>query len=439
MNDKKNTIAVIDLSAIYRRYWHASEGENMSSAKRKTLSFVRSLHSEYEEIIVALDCPPYKRKELYPDYKANRPEIPEAIKEELKNTVESIASDGWKIARCEGAEADDIVSTLVRQYDGRVDVYGSDKDLLQCCDLIGIDGKLSTAETRLGVTREKVVDFLTLTGDTSDNIKGVTGVGPKTAIAMLDKFGSIKGIYDALAKDSSKFKPKTVENLTAAMSWIDTTRQIIQLSDDLELDIEQREVDRSPEVLSTIEESDETAITTVKNVQPAVIRKIDVQYSNSLEPVGLEELWRISKGLFDSGLYEHFLNAQGAMAAILHGRELGLGAAASLSSICVVKGTPTLYAETMVALVKASPVCEYLQCIERTPDRSTWITKRRGNPEETRHTMTYEECVSISPDPKLTQLKRQPGTMIMWKCGAAVCRMEYPDITKGLHAIEEML
>jgi 5'-3' exonuclease len=442
MNENKNSIAVIDLSAIYRRYWHASEGENMSSAKRKTLSFVRSLHSDYSEIIVALDCPPYKRTELYPEYKAHRQPMPEAIKEELKKTIESIANDGWKIARCEGYEADDIIATLVLQYNGLVDVYGSDKDLLQCCDLIGIDGKLSTSETRLGVSRDRVVDFLTLTGDSSDNIKGVHGVGAKTAVAMLDKFGSIKGIYDALAKDASQFKPKTVENLSAAFSWIDTTRQIIKLSDDLDLDIEQREVDRMSE--NVIEEDvvqqdvpqQENAM--VVHSQPAVVRKIDVDYRNSLEPAGIDELWRVSSGMFQSGLYSGFLNAQGVMAAIMHGRELGLGAATSLSSIHVIKGKPTLSAEAMVAMVKASDKCEYLMCTERTDDQSTWVTKRVGYPKEVSFTFSMEDARKMEKASDYNY-KKQPATMLMWRAASALCRQEYPDITKGLHSTEEML
>lgn len=438
-------VAIVDLSAIYRRYWHASEGEEMSSAKRKTLNFVRSLYSDHSEIIVAIDCPPYKRCDVYPGYKANRSPMPPAIGEELKKTIDAIADDGWKIARCEGYEADDIIATLVKQYSGGVDVYGSDKDLLQCCDLIDpMDGKFSTSMSRLEIPRDKVVDYLALIGDKSDNIKGVTGVGNKTALALLESFGSIGGIYKALQTEPGKFKPKSIENLREAMAWIDTTRQIITLSDDLELDIEQRDIDRSPDTMDgvvDVEESTEnipeTSLATVQHVQPAVVRKIDVEYSNSLEPVGIEELWRMSRGLFDSGLYSGFLNAQGAMAAIMHGRELGMGAATSLSSIFVVKGKPTLPAETMIALVKASPVCEYIQCVERTPEQCTWITKRRGNPEETRHSMTYAECEAISPDKYTTQLRRQPATMIMWKTAAALCRMEYPDVTKGLHATEE--
>lgn len=435
MNDKQ--IAIVDLSAIYRRYWHASEGEDMSSAKRKTLSFVRSLYSDHSEVIVALDSPPYKRSEVYPEYKANRQPMPAAIADELKNTIENIANDGWKIAKCDGYEADDVIATLVKQY-GDVSVYGSDKDLLQCCDLTEPGtGKISTAMSRLGVDRDKVVDYLTLIGDSSDNIKGVNGVGPKTAVRMLAKYGDIKGIYNALRDDTAAFTESTSANLRDAMAWIDTTRQIIQLSDDLDIEIEQRDVERSPETLDEPEIESVTTLATVTPIQPAVVRKIDVNYATSLEPVGIDELWRVSKGLFDSGLYSSFVNAQGAMAAVMHGRELGLGAAASLSSICVVKGRPTLYAETMVALVKASPVCEYIQCTERTAERCTWVTKRRGNPQPTTLSMTYKECAAISPDSKLTQLQRQPATMIMWKCAAAICRMEYPDVTKGIHATEE--
>lgn len=442
------TTAIIDLSAIFRRYWHASEGENVSSAKRKTLEFVRSLYGDHDDIVVALDSPPYKRSEVYPEYKANREPMPESIKSELKATVEEIACDGWKVAKCQGYEADDVIATLTQEQP-ESEVYGSDKDLLQCCDLIDpMTKKISSAMSRLKVDRESVVDYLALIGDSSDNIKGVNKVGPVTAVKMLDKYGSIKGIYDALNDDPGAFTQATTENLREAMAWIDTTRQIIQLDDDLELDIEQREVDRTIDSEQAvdgeadIEECEETAIEPAKQTaiaKPVVSKSYEtITYKDSLEPVGLEELIKMSNWLFNSGLYGGFINAQATMAAIMHGREIGLGAVTALSSIYVVNGRPTISAEALVALCKSSPVCEYLQCTERTAERATWKTKRRGNPEPTIHTVTFEEAKAISPDRQLRQLKAQPATMIMWKAAAAICRMEYPDVTRGMMAREEM-
>lgn len=440
--------AIIDLSAIYRRYWHMSEGENVNSAARKTLAFVRRLYEADIEIIVALDAPPYKRKEVYPEYKANREPMSAAIKHELDKTIESIRNDGWKIARCQGYEADDVIATLVKNADCETVVYGTDKDLLQCTDVYDIfNDKVKTPENTLNVSRDKVVDYLTLCGDSSDNIKGVKLIGPKKAVDMLGKYGTIKGIYDALLSNPEDFTPATTNNLQDAMAWIDTTRSIIVLSDDLDLEIEQKEIDRTKEVIEEMEtekehceeitESEETAIATVDQRPARVVRYKDVEYKNSLEPMGIDELWRCSNALHQSQLYEGFATPQGIMAAIMHGREIGMGAAMSVSSINVIKGKPSVGAEALVAMVKASSDCEYLQCTERTPTSATWVTKRRGSPKEISVTFTMEDARAMGKDNDYNY-KKQPAQMLMWRAASIICRMEYPDKTKGMMSKEEM-
>ncbi len=151
------------------------------------------------------------RNELYPAYKANRPEPPEDLVPQFAVVREAL--DALDVPRIEqeGYEADDIIATIAAKAhaEGRpVVIVSSDKDLMQ----LVTDGPPpiylydtmkqvvydpAAVETKLGVPPEKVADFLALTGDTSDNVPGIRGIGPKTAAALLSEFGDLEGVLAA--------------------------------------------------------------------------------------------------------------------------------------------------------------------------------------------------------------------------------------------------
>lgn len=187
------------------------------------------------------------RKELYADYKANRPNAPSDLQLQMGRVRE--VADAYKIPcfEREGVEADDLIASLVRIARARgrqVVLVSADKDLLQ---LVGdgvwmLDtmkqrafGPLETQE-KLGVTPAQVRDYLALTGDSSDNIPGVPSVGPKTAAELLAKFGSLDGIYAGLADLTKKaLKQKLVDNRELAY----LSRRLVTLKDDFELPFEE--------------------------------------------------------------------------------------------------------------------------------------------------------------------------------------------------------
>lgn len=437
--------AIIDIAAVYWRNWHLSEAEEVSAAARKTLEFVRGLYADYgtENIIVAVDAPPYKRCEVYPEYKANRPPRNESATHELKQAIEKILDDGVMTARCQGYEADDVIATLAK--DGETVVYGTDKDLLQCTDLIEpYTNKIKTAESILKVTREKVVDYLTLIGDSSDNIKGVDKIGPVTAVKMLEKYGSIKGIYAALRDTPTAFTPATSDNLAAAMQWIDTTRSIIELSYDLELEFEQREMKKMEHGMEQ-EENKETEIDVVTEKENGIeaqpvsiaISHEQLSYKQSLEPVGLQQLWKVSNAFINSRMYSKFPTAEAVMVTIMRGRALGLDATTSLDGINVIQGKPTMSASLMVALVLSSPQCEYMYCDEMDETKAVWIAKRSGTPKEVRREFTIEHAKRMQLTTK-DNWQKQPEVMLQWRCAAALIRQLFPDVINGLYATEEM-
>ena len=166
------------------------------------------------------------RDVVYDDYKATRPPAPDDIKKQAPRLMDALRALGIPVIGASGLEADDVIATIVqRVLDDRdlagidVRIVSKDKDLEQLLgDRVTMfdDSKdiVVTAESlreEKGVTPDQVVDLLTLMGDTSDNVPGAVGIGPKTAALLLQEFGTLDGIYANI----DKIKGKRRENLEA--------------------------------------------------------------------------------------------------------------------------------------------------------------------------------------------------------------------------------
>ncbi len=153
---------------------------------------------------VVFDAPgPTFREQVYEEYKEKRQKMPEDMAEQLPVIKELIRLSGIKILEIEGVEADDVIGTLVEAAKKKglgVVIVSSDKDL---CQLVGegvvmydsLKGKLFDPEAvreKFGVLPGAIVDLIALSGDTSDNIPGVKGIGDKTAVALLKEFGAVE-------------------------------------------------------------------------------------------------------------------------------------------------------------------------------------------------------------------------------------------------------
>ncbi len=188
---------------------------------------------------------PTFRHELYPDYKANRAPMPEDLRPQIPLIRQLIEALNIPIVELAGFEADDVMGTLARQAAARglpSVIVSPDKDLLQLVDdgggiqvLNNRDGEVwidrAGVKERFGVWPEQVVDVLTLTGDASDNVKGVPGIGEKGARTLLEQFGSL----DALLAHREELKPKQREGVQEALAWLDLTRRLVTVVTDLEL------------------------------------------------------------------------------------------------------------------------------------------------------------------------------------------------------------
>ena len=197
------------------------------------------------------------RDAWYPDYKATRSAMPEDLARQIPPIHAVVAALGWPILMVEGIEADDVIGTLARRAtaDGlRTLVSTGDKDLAQLVDdhvtLINTMNRAPTSgpaagwhgagevldveavKAKFGVAPDRIVDYLTLVGDTVDNIPGVDKVGPKTAAKWLAQYGSL----DAIVADAAAIKGAVGDNLRRALDWLPMGRQLVTVKCDCLLD-----------------------------------------------------------------------------------------------------------------------------------------------------------------------------------------------------------
>lgn len=192
-------------------------------------------------VLVALDSPGKGfRDALYPAYKANRGPCPDELAVQIPRIFELIEGFGVAAVGVEGLEADDVIATVVQRVlddpacvDLSVRILSRDKDLEQLlCDRVemydihtGASVDCAALLANRGVTPEQVIDLLTLTGDSVDNVPGVPGIGPKTAALLLQQYGSIEGIYANL----DQIKGKRRENLELSRETFPLSRRLVTL------------------------------------------------------------------------------------------------------------------------------------------------------------------------------------------------------------------
>ncbi len=194
------------------------------------------------------------RDELYPQYKAHRPAMPEELTAQIDPLHETIRALGWPLLMVDGVEADDVIGTLARQAEARgirTVISSGDKDLCQL-----VSAYITVVDTmsnktydpagvveKFGVPPERVLDWLTLVGDAVDNVPGVDKVGPKTASKWLNEYGSLEG----LMAHAGQIKGVAGENLRQALDWLPKGRELLRVRTDIALPLGLDELRWRPE------------------------------------------------------------------------------------------------------------------------------------------------------------------------------------------------
>lgn len=193
------------------------------------------------------------RNDLYPEYKAQRPPMPDELACQIQPVHDIIRSFGLPLLMIEGVEADDVIGTLAKQAEAKgIDtiISSGDKDLAQLVnDHIRMFNAMNNGvldrdgvKEKYGVAPEQIIDYLILTGDTVDNIPGVPKVGPKTAAKWLSEHGSLEQIVAR----ADEFKGKVGEYLRNSIQQFPLTRELVTLKCDVTLDIKPEELIPSP-------------------------------------------------------------------------------------------------------------------------------------------------------------------------------------------------
>jgi DNA polymerase-1 len=192
------------------------------------------------------------RHDLYPLYKANRPAPPEDLIMQLDAIFELLEAFDIPLIKTSGYEADDLIGTASRKFSQTCQVYivTPDKDLAQLVhegvnilkpgknqNELELLGKNEIIE-QFGVPPELFTQFLTLTGDTSDNIPGAKGIGPKTAVSLLGKYGSLQNIYNHL----DEISPKNRHSLEEFQPTLDLITQLVTIRTDLQIDVTMKQL-----------------------------------------------------------------------------------------------------------------------------------------------------------------------------------------------------
>jgi DNA polymerase-1 len=258
----QKTLLLVDGSSYLYRAFHAlpelkSPSGEPTGAIRGVLSMLRRLAEDYkaEARACVFDARgPTFREAEYPEYKANRPSMPELLAAQIEPLKQAVVALGWPVLAVEGVEADDVIATLAahaKRAGWRTVVSTGDKDLAQLVDedvtlvntmsneTLDIEG----VKRKFGVAPEQIVDYLALTGDAVDNVPGVDKVGPKTAAKWIQQYGSL----DAVMAHADSIGGAVGANLKQALDWLPTGRRLLTVKRDVTLPVPLEELGGAPD------------------------------------------------------------------------------------------------------------------------------------------------------------------------------------------------
>ncbi|MEO6023033.1 MAG: DNA polymerase I [Burkholderiales bacterium] len=244
------TLLLVDGSSYLYRAFHGlpdlrnQQGEP-TGAIYGVINMLRKLRSDYSPDYLAcvMDAKGKTfRDDWYPEYKANRTAMPDDLKLQIEPLLETIRALGWPLLMIDGVEADDVIGTLANHAETRgakTVISTGDKDLTQLVTphvtLINTMSNETLDEAgvvaKFGVEPARIVDYLTLVGDSVDNVPGVEKVGPKTAVKWLTQYGTL----DNVVTHAEQVSGVVGENLRKALDWLPQARRLLTVKCDVDL------------------------------------------------------------------------------------------------------------------------------------------------------------------------------------------------------------
>ncbi|AZP11551.1 DNA polymerase I [Undibacterium parvum] len=246
----QKTLLLVDGSSYLYRAFHAmpdlrnAQGEP-TGAIYGMINMLRRLRHDYPAAYMAcvFDAKGKTfRDELYPEYKAQRAPMPDDLRRQIEPIHAAVLAMGWPILMVEGVEADDVIGTLAVNASAqglRTIVSTGDKDMAQLVNAdVSLINTMSNEKldeagvlAKFGVPPNRIIDYLTLIGDTVDNVPGVMKCGPKTALKWLAQYDSLEGVME----NADKISGVVGENLRQALDWLPQGRVLITIKTDCDL------------------------------------------------------------------------------------------------------------------------------------------------------------------------------------------------------------
>ena len=478
---------IVDFSAVFWRQWHASGNEAVNFAKDRAVGQIRAWASARDVseggVVIALDAGNNWRKKLWSEYKANRPDKDALALEQLRLCEQELRDEGFVLVRLDGFEADDVIASLVASIEGFITILTADKDLLQLlsplCGMYHLarDKHVYEADVvaELGITPSQVAEWLALTGDASDNVPGVVGVGPKSASKLLAKHASLAGIFDALGTEGT-FTPALDKNLRDAASRADCP--ILMSLELVQLNAKRAMAAITPELLAAIKApripKPNTATATEENMmqelepeleaprasEPAQTRPHQTEapsldrapeapataalavlprdWTRQLEPADSRSAYGLAKVVVASRMFPAYGAPEAALLVLMAGREFGLGAMASLRSFHIIEGKPTMSAQAMMARCLEHASCEHFRVVrsECTNELATVSVKRVGWTTPEIYTWSLDDAKRAGLAGR-GNWSKYPREMLINRCIAEAARFTWPEVMAGVYAPEE--
>ena len=246
------TLVLVDGSSYLYRAFHAlpdlrnRHGEPTGAVKG-VLSMLQKLRNETSADYIAcvFDAKGKTfRDDWYPQYKATRSAMPDDLTRQIEPLHECVRAMGWPLLMIDGVEADDVIGTLAKQAETlgvQTIISTGDKDITQLVNpMVRLVNTMSnesldekSVQEKFGITPAQMVDYLTLIGDSVDNVPGVDKVGPKTAVKWLLQYGTL----DEIIAHAAEIGGAVGENLRKALPWLPTARKLLSIKCDVPLSI----------------------------------------------------------------------------------------------------------------------------------------------------------------------------------------------------------
>ncbi len=250
MTDRAGPVILVDGSSFLFRAFHALPPLNApdgtpTGAIHGVVNMLLKLRREADpsHMAVVFDAPGKTfRDDIYPEYKAHRPPLPDDLRVQIEPVHALVRALGFPLLCIEGVEADDVIGTLMheaREHDDEVIVATADKDFAQLVSprvtLVNTMSNKVTdeaaVEEKYGISPAQFLDFLALVGDKVDNIPGVPGCGPKTAAKWINQYGSLDGII----AHADEIKGKVGQSLRDSLDLLSISRQLVAIRTNCDL------------------------------------------------------------------------------------------------------------------------------------------------------------------------------------------------------------